>query len=106
MTNESIADMLARLRKVCADATPGPWQTRFIYRTFKRVRESPGDLLIGDPPEHDWPNAEFMCESRAVLPAALDCVAALERTRCECDLVPDECDRCAALAAFRKAGER
>lgn len=50
---------------VCQEAyekmTPGEWQTRFLYRTFRRVRESPGDLMLGTKPEADWPDADGIC---------------------------------------------
>lgn len=40
--------------------TPGPWEFRFIYRLLRRVRESPGDLLIGHDSSEDSANAHLM----------------------------------------------
>ncbi len=46
-----------------AKHTPGPWQTRFLYRMFRRVRESPGDLFFETGPENDWEDSELMAAS-------------------------------------------
>ena len=53
----------ARLAELLEGTTPGPWQTRFIYRLLKRVRESPGDLLIGGKTEDDWKDAKLMASA-------------------------------------------
>lgn len=61
-----------------ASRTPGPWATRFIYRMIRRVRESPGDLLIASDPANDWGDAELMAASPNLLAA---CESALELMR-------------------------
>jgi len=45
-----------------SDFTPGPWQTRFLYRMIRAARETPG-LLMGSPPENDWADARLMAQS-------------------------------------------
>jgi hypothetical protein len=49
--------------------TPGPWQARFIYRMIRRVRESPGDLLIASDPEDDRGDACLMAAAPGLLEA-------------------------------------
>lgn len=55
-----------------AEHTPGNWQARFIYRVMKRVRESPGDLLMMGDGSKDWADARIMA-------AGPNLLAALER---------------------------
>lgn len=49
--------------------TPGPWQTRFIYRVFRQARKCPGDLMFQTPPEQDWPDCQLMAAAPDLLEA-------------------------------------
>jgi hypothetical protein len=62
-----------------AERTPGPWQSRFLFRMIRRVRESPGDLLIVSPPENDWGEACLMAAAPDLLDRLSVLVAAVER---------------------------
>ena len=46
-----------------AKFTSGPWQTRFLFRMIRRVRESPGDLFFESDPVNDWADAQLMAAS-------------------------------------------
>lgn len=71
LTPEQINQLPPELRKlweIREKSTSGPWQTRFMYRMFKRVRESPGDLFMDSDVEQDWPDAEFCAEAHNLIP--------------------------------------
>lgn len=61
---------IERLKELDAKATPGPWQTRFIYRAYSAGRDLP-DLEYGTKPEQDWPDCELIAEMRNALPELL-----------------------------------
>jgi hypothetical protein len=65
-TEEAVASIRAAIetaRKLRAEATPGPWQDRFIYRAFRAAREDKG-LMVGTPPESDWRDGAFCAHAR------------------------------------------
>jgi hypothetical protein len=57
---------LSELKALCEASTPGPWQTRFIYRMFVACREAP-DTLMGDKSK-DWGDAAFIAAARTYMP--------------------------------------
>lgn len=66
MTPEEL-DEMARLER---EATSGPWQARFLYRTFQAGRRD-SELSCESPPSQDWPDCEFIAASRSFVPKAL-----------------------------------
>lgn len=64
-----MTEHLARLAiELDEKATKGPWQTRFMFRLFQRVRESPGDLAFNTKPDADWDDCAFIAFARTALP--------------------------------------
>lgn len=70
-------EALVEMKERCARATPGPWQTRFLYRLFQNARERPGTLLFASDETHDWPDSDFIAAARTDLPAALALIGEL-----------------------------
>jgi hypothetical protein len=68
---------LASLRRLHEQATPGPWQTRFMYRALQAARKD-AELMFGTAPESDWPDAEFIAAARNALPGLLERLRRLE----------------------------
>lgn len=66
MQNESLK-RATEAREKAEMATPGPWETRFIYRMFKSLRHAPG-LFVGTNPDADWPDADFVAHARSDIP--------------------------------------
>lgn len=64
---------IAKLRELAEKATPGPWQTRFIFRVFAAVRTRAHQfgLLMQGSKESDWKDAEFIAASRTAIPELL-----------------------------------
>jgi hypothetical protein len=58
------------------ERTPGPWQSRFLFRMIRRVRESPGDLLIASPSENDWGDVCLMAAAPDMEEACIALIAA------------------------------
>jgi hypothetical protein len=56
---ESRSTLAQQLRALLAKATPGPWQTRFLWRTCEAARKDPS-LLFVSPPAQDWPDCELV----------------------------------------------
>ena len=50
---------LDTLEKLAKAATPGPWQTRFVWRSLDAARKTQ-DLLSNTLPTQDWPDAQFI----------------------------------------------
>lgn len=63
---------IAGLRELERKATPGPWQTRFLYRSSRAVRDNAAALGLMLGPDRDWADAELTAEVRNALPALLD----------------------------------
>lgn len=62
----------------CGKATPGPWQTRFMYRMFNSIRQHASALrLMVGLSDNDWSDADFCAHARTDLPAALRTIADL-----------------------------
>lgn len=51
--------------------TPGPWQTRFIYRMIQAAREQAASedsgYVMSAPPENDWDDAELIASAPDML---------------------------------------
>ena len=64
-------ELSERAEKLDRNATPGPWQTRFLFRVIAAVRRHARrlGLLLSDEPGQDWNDAAFCAESRTLLPA-------------------------------------
>lgn len=64
-------ELIEKAEKLDRDATPGPWQTRFLFRVLDAVRRHARrlGLLLSDEPGQDWNDAAFCAESRTLLPA-------------------------------------
>lgn len=73
LTQERIDEIKARV----AAATPGPWQTRFVYNMFRAVRNAP-DLYQNTEPSQDWADADFVAYCADDVP---DLLAEVERLR-------------------------
>lgn len=61
--NESLDELIALLRELRDRATlEGAWQTRFMYRTFKAVRDNQKELhlCVGGDQKQDWADAAFI----------------------------------------------
>lgn len=78
MTDEVSDDEVAEIEARWRAATPGPWQTRFIYRLFESARRDPINLF-GSGPEQDWPDSVFIASARADIPALCATVRALRQ---------------------------
>lgn len=62
-------------------ATPGPWETRFLYRAWKCWRKHAREdgLLCENNEEADWPDSAFMAHARTDIPDLLETCEHLER---------------------------
>ena len=65
------ADEIAKLRELCANATPGPWGCGFSNRG--RIMSSNEEICsVWSSEETHDANAAFIAAARKALPAALD----------------------------------
>lgn len=58
-------------KAICDKATPGPWQTRFMYRMFQSARLDPS-TLFDTKPEDDWKDADFCTTARTEWPKLIE----------------------------------
>lgn len=88
MSEESTREQrLAEILRRWIKATDGEWQTRFIFRLLQcaRMHYNEGHLLIDEPEEKDWPNADFMAQAHQDIPFLmneLSATEAIEREKC------------------------
>jgi|SRR3989304_517435 len=75
-----------RLRKVCENATPGPWRCDCEHRDDEHVLLSGADywVLAKTLPEGDEENEFFVAEARTMLPDALDTIDELRALLARC----------------------
>lgn len=50
---------IEKLKQLEQAATPGPWQTRFLFRAMESARRDP-KLLTGGDGSRDWADSELM----------------------------------------------
>jgi hypothetical protein len=63
-------DKVIELLKLCRKSTPGPWQTRFIFRSLQCARRfAAEDGLLLDARNNDWNDAAVTAELRTAFPA-------------------------------------
>lgn len=68
---------LDELEKLSKAATPGPWQTRFMYRSLSSARKD-SSLLIETPASQDWTDAELIAAMRNNIEALIKVARAAE----------------------------
>lgn len=79
LTDEQLQEIEARVNA----ATPGRWQTRFIYRSLQSTRRHAAEdhLMLG--PDNDWNDADLTANAPTDLRALLAEIKALKRERDE-----------------------
>lgn len=71
----------AQARARCEAATPGPHQTRFVYRIIYALRQHglKLGLMMGPDTGKDWQDADLWANSQADITAALDAIDAADK---------------------------
>lgn len=90
-------DELTALQQLCDAATPGPWQTRFLYRSFQAARAT-ATLVTDTPDSQDWPDCEFIAAAREAVPRLIEHVRSLEESLAAKYTLAEAQEKLAALA--------
>lgn len=108
---------LKKLKELCQKATDSPWQTRFLYRSFKIAKTDPGLFILAKSDKQLWDDSEFIAASRTAVPELieeveklrdiLDCCRDWMHTQLSEDIIEcrgdDECDHCVGLQYVNEA---
>jgi hypothetical protein len=63
-------EQVEEIRQRAEKATPGPWETRFMYRMWHAVRTNARSLgLLLQSKDNDWADSDFTAHARTDVPA-------------------------------------